>query len=181
MSSNRSCQTAHGQRGAVLILGMVVLIILTLLGVSTMSSSGFELRMSGNSLEKTVSFENAEDVRVVAEETVNAMVNRIESGYTPAQAATYVGLTKGFYNRTVGSNPTVDAVEFWDDTDNYMQVGAAGAGYAVEYLGVQAVFLNRSAAITGTTSTLMHVFRLTTIGQGADGARTALQAVYMRR
>lgn len=176
----------HGLRyqhqGAALVLGMIVLVILTFLGVATMSSSGLELRMSGNALEKTVSFEDAEDVRVVAENMVNDIVDRMEDSSDNArQAAISVGLNKGFYDRTVGSNPTVDAVEFWADSDNYMQVGGAGAGYALEYLGVHAVYLNRSNASAGVNDTLVHVFRITTIGQGADGARTALQAVYMRR
>lgn len=169
------------QRGAVLIIGLVVLIILTVLGVSTMSSSGLELRMSGNALEKTVSFENAEDVRLTAENMADSIVERMESTNNNArQAAVHVGLNKGFYDRTVGSNPTVDTVEFWDDTGNYMQVGSAGSGYALEYLGVHALYLDRQNATAGTNDTLMHVFRITTIGQGADGARTALQAVYMR-
>lgn len=170
------------QRGAVLILALVVLIILTLLGVSTMSSSGLELRMSGNSLEKTVSFENAEDVRLVAENMVDSIVSRMEGTTENArEAAVAVGLNKGFYDRTVGSNPAVEAIEFWEETNNYMRVGSTGSGYALEYLGVHAVYLNRTDAMAGTNDALMHVFRITTIGQGADGARTALQAVYMRR
>lgn len=183
LQSRRQRSRSHRQRGAVLIVALVVLIILTLLGVSTMSSSGLELRMSGNFLEKAVSFENAEDVRVVAENMVHTIVSRMEGNTTEhaRQAAVAVGLNKGFYDRTVGSNPTVEAVEFWEDTNNYMQVGSAGAGYALEYLGVHAVYLNRTDAIAGTNDALMHVFRITTIGQGADGARTALQAVYMRR
>jgi len=176
------CRRGNLQRGAVLILALVVLIILTLLGVSTMSSSGLELRMSGNSLEKTVSFENAEDVRLVAENMVDSIVSRMEGTTENArEAAVAVGFNKGFYDRTVGSNPTVEAVEFWEETNNYMQVGSTGSGYALEYLGVHAVYLNRTDAMAGTNDALMHVFRITTIGQGADGAHTALQAVYMRR
>lgn len=181
MLPTRQYDSRCHQRGAALIVGLVVLLIVTLLGVSTMSSSGLELRMSGNALEKTVSFENAEDVRMIAESMANSVVERMENSSDNArQAAAQVGLNKGFYDRTVGSNPSVDAVEFWNDTGNYMQVGGAGSGYALEYLGVHALYLNRQSASAGINDTLMHVFRITTIGQGADGARTALQAVYMR-
>ncbi len=48
------------QSGAVLILGLVVLVVLTLLGLSTMRTSISQLRMAGNTEEMTSSLQAAE-------------------------------------------------------------------------------------------------------------------------
>jgi Tfp pilus assembly protein PilX len=157
------------------------LVVLTILGAAGMNSSSLELKMSGNSLGKTTSFQGAEDVRVLAENTVNTLVQRIEvNGDTPAQAAANAGLNKGFYDLTTAAAPAVDTIAFWGNTNNYKPVGTTG-GYVVEYFGVQAVFANRLTAPVSGDETLVHVFRLTAVGDASDGARTALQAMYMRR
>ena len=49
-----------GQRGAALIVGLVLLLVLTILGVSGMSRSALELRMAGNSQAQNLAFQAAE-------------------------------------------------------------------------------------------------------------------------
>lgn len=48
------------QGGAVLITAMVILLVLTLLGVTALNSTAMEQRMAGNSLTTTLAFEAAE-------------------------------------------------------------------------------------------------------------------------
>lgn len=170
------------QRGVALIMAMAFLVVLTLLGVAMLSSSSLELKMSSNSLAKTAAFNAAEDVRLIAEDKVTAIVNRIEqNNRTFIQAAQDVGLTKGYYDLSGGaSGPGVDLFQFWDDSANYTQAGASGNGYAVEYLGVYTLFLDRTTAPVGGNEARMHVFRLTISGMGNDGARTTLQSVLMK-
>lgn len=162
--------------------GPGVLVVLTLLGVAMLSSSSLELKMSSNSLAKTVAFNAAEDVRLIAEDKVTDIVNRIEqNNRTFTQAAQNVGMAKGYYDLSAGgTGPGVDLFQFWDDPANYMQVGAGVNGYAVEYLGVHALFLNRTTAPAGGNEARMHVFRLTISGVGNDGARTTLQSMLMK-
>lgn len=170
------------QRGVALIMAMAFLVVLTLLGVAMLSSSSLELKMSSNALAKTVSFNAAEDVRLIAEDKVTDIVNRIEqNNRTFIQAAQDEGMTKGYYDLSAGgTGPGVDLFQFWDNSANYMQVGASGNGYAVEYLGVHALFLNRTTAPAGGNEARMHVFRLTISGVGSDGARTTLQSMLMK-
>lgn len=168
-------------RGMALLLSLLVLITLTILGAAVMSGSGLELKMSGNALDKTVSFNDAEDVRGTAENTVNNIVENMEdNNRTFAQAIANLGLGNGFYDLSNGGTVSTNIVEFWENANNYRAVGANGAGFVVEYLGVYPVYLDRLTAATGGSEELMHLFRMTVVGRGNGGALTAVQAVYMR-
>lgn len=48
------------QRGTVLVISLVILLILTILGISAMGTSSLEEKMSGNIQESTHAFESAE-------------------------------------------------------------------------------------------------------------------------
>jgi len=50
----------HYERGTVLIVALVILLILSLLGITAMSTSSLEQKMSGNIQESTRAFEAAE-------------------------------------------------------------------------------------------------------------------------
>lgn len=53
-------RTQRHQRGMVLVVAMMILIIITLLGLSAMRSAGLEERMSGNQYDQNYVFEAAE-------------------------------------------------------------------------------------------------------------------------
>lgn len=168
-------------RGMALLFSLVILIVLTVLGAAVMSGSGLELRMSSNALDKSFSFNNAEDVRGSAENAVDSIVEQMEdNNRTFTQAVTFLGLGNGFYDLSNGGTVSTNVIEFWQDATKYKAVGANGAGYAVEYLGVYPVYLNRLTAAAGGSEELMHFFRMTVVGRGSSGALTAVQAVYMR-
>lgn len=168
-------------RGMALVFSLVILTVLTILGAAVMSGSGLELRMSSNALDKTVSFNDAEDLRGQAEAAVNAIVDYMEANnVTYAAARNALGYGNGFYDNSAGGEVTTDVAAFWDTPANYRAVGASGAGYVVQYLGVYALYMDRTTAPAGNGEQLMHVFRLTVLGRGATGAMTAVQAVYMR-
>ncbi len=56
----KSTPPAGGQRGMALIMALVILLILTILGVTAMTTSSLEEKMSGNIQEQTKAFEAAE-------------------------------------------------------------------------------------------------------------------------
>jgi type IV pilus assembly protein PilX len=55
-----ACSVDRYQHGAVLIMSLVILMILTLLGITAMSTSSLQEKMSGNAQETTRAFEAAE-------------------------------------------------------------------------------------------------------------------------
>ena len=56
---NQSINTSR-QRGAALVVGLVVLLMLTLLGVSSMNMTSLELRITGNTQNKNIAFQWAD-------------------------------------------------------------------------------------------------------------------------
>ena len=55
-----SSATCHRQRGTALIMSLVILMILTILGITAMGTASLEEKMSGNTQEGTRAFEAAE-------------------------------------------------------------------------------------------------------------------------
>ncbi len=55
------------QRGAVLIVSLIMLLVMTLLGISTMGSTKLEMRMASNNQGRQEAFQAAEAALVVAE------------------------------------------------------------------------------------------------------------------
>jgi type IV pilus assembly protein PilX len=171
----------HRQRGAVLILAMLVIVVLTILGISAMGTGGLELKMANNSLNQVMSFNKAEDLRAAAEEDVNGIVDAIEGSSAATFASVTSGAGNGYYDLSDNQTPPgVDTTGFWADSGNYKQVAGLPGGYAIEYLGVRPVYLDRLTAASDGDEELMHFFRITVFGAGNDNARTAVQAIYMR-
>jgi len=52
--------TAARQRGSALIVSLLILVVLTLIGVTAVSTSGLEERMAGNNRDRQVAFQAAE-------------------------------------------------------------------------------------------------------------------------
>lgn len=64
----------QNQRGAVLIISMIILLLLTILGVTSMRTTQLEERMAGNARDRHVAFEAAEAALIDAETFVQAIV-----------------------------------------------------------------------------------------------------------
>ena len=62
MKMNMNMQQFNRQRGAVLMMALVLLTVLTLIGVSSMSSSTLELKVSSNTQQHDVAFQAAQSV-----------------------------------------------------------------------------------------------------------------------
>lgn len=160
------------QRGVTLIMGLLFLLILTIIGMVAMSGSGLELKMSANVLQKSMSFQESEDARELAEEAVASVVTSIKGG------GSFPGSINGYYDIAGGeAKPNVTDTNFWSDVtpSNYVAVNANNK-YVVEYLGQKTVVLDDRK-----TSELVYVFRLSVLGIGNDGvSQTLAQTVMMK-
>jgi type IV pilus assembly protein PilX len=81
------------QKGSVLVLSLIMLVILTMLGVSSMSSSSLQEKMAGNFRDRQIAFQAAEAALAFAENYVNSDINSAN-----------LGNNDGYYNN--GSGPT---------------------------------------------------------------------------
>lgn len=62
----------RNQRGIVLVVGLVFLLVLTILGVTTLRTTTLEERMAGNLMSKTLAFQDAEAAIASFLNTVNS-------------------------------------------------------------------------------------------------------------
>ncbi len=79
------------QRGAVLAVSLILLLVLTVLGVATMDTSGLELKMASNNRDRQMAFQAAEAALVSAELDIDAAVfnpNDYQAGCSGANCFT---------------------------------------------------------------------------------------------
>lgn len=74
---------AQRQRGAVLYVALIMLVLIALLGVASMQVSTLQERMSANYRNTNLAFQNAESSVRLAECYLDDRVNRRSSGCTP--------------------------------------------------------------------------------------------------
>lgn len=153
------------QRGATLIVAMIILLLLTIIGLASMSTSNLELKMANNVVQQTVSFQTSEDARTSAEKAVDALLASMPNpalGSAPAPAA-----QQGLYWLTTQVDVTSRA--FWRG-NNY--AATTDGGYIIEYLGAQDFSVN-------SVTVSEHIFRITAMGRGQDGITdTIVQSIY---
>jgi len=63
----------NNQKGAVLIVSMIILLLLTMLGVTSMRNTALEERMAGNARDRHVAFEAAESALADAEDFLSTV------------------------------------------------------------------------------------------------------------
>ena len=69
-----SAKTQHSQRGVALFLALVVLLIITVLGVSGLQTTTLEERMAANARDRDLAFQAAEAALIDAERFLNSAV-----------------------------------------------------------------------------------------------------------
>lgn len=94
---NRFPNTPRHQRGAALIIGLLMLLVLTLIGVSNMSMTTVELRMAANQQNKNHAFQAAESGIETAIPLVNyANINSAQTITPPVLSYAQVAVQADF-------------------------------------------------------------------------------------
>lgn len=95
------------QTGTVLIIGAVVLMMLALIGIAALKTSGFEERMAGNIKDAHASFEGAEAAVKAAETIVkNRQEGSLAKGYYDTVESTYSVTAPSAPDPAIASNWT---------------------------------------------------------------------------
>jgi len=158
------------QQGLALIMSLVILLVLTLLGVTAMNTSNLQLLMTGNSQYQTTALNIAEGVIRIAEDEVAGLV-----GVT---GATWP--TSGYYDISgSGSLKDIFSNVDWDDST---QVATEGSSqYIIEYTGVQT--LDSASAQwrqdNGIIGDDVSVFRITARTPSTRGAVRYVQSIFV--
>ncbi len=155
------------QRGAALLTVLLLLLIMTLLGLASLRSGLLEERMSGNLLDRGVSFQTAE-----------AALREAEAVILTRPAYTGAG---GLYPLPVtDATPRwVDAGTGWRNATNLGGTSAAvTARFIIEEMGVAPTWRGCDRVIPVDPSCLTGRFRITSISQAPGRAQVMLQSNY---
>lgn len=176
-------RTVHRQRGAVLIISIVLLIVLSLIGLYLFNSSLLEMRMADNAGSSNVAFQRAEAARAYAEGLMNGLADNMSKG-----TITYGCTTKGYYARASlginGCSALNPASMKWDATDSFAVPGNTNQRYALEYLGIDTVreiYLGLETGGNTSQTMKVYVFRILARGTEAAGGNTVLQSIFTAR
>jgi len=133
-----NCQCKCKQQGAVLIVSMVMLILLTLIGITGVGTSSLEEKMASNARDKDLAFQAAEAALREGENFLNTVI--------VSPAAAFNGTTNGLYPTGAVATTLFDVSANWDNTNslaypdpnlNSVKLNAVTSQprYIIEYLG----------------------------------------------
>ena len=162
----------HKQRGVTLVVSLVILITLTLLGITSIQRTTTELTMAGNQREAGIMFQAAEVGLGVAE-------NEIANSNTNAD---FDDSSKGLYT-VDASDPTYIGPDYYDyntwvdgagaQLANAVVSGLPDSHYKIEYLGDRyqnaAAIINIGGYGTQSTGKIVSIYRSTSRGVGLAG------------
>ena len=174
----------HKQLGSVLILSLIILLVLTMIGVSSMSSSSLQEKMAGNFRDREIAFQAAEAALAYGEKWAKDNINT-EGAFSD---------TNGLYSTNNGpnSNNAYNIATWWTGTDSKVYGGTAIADvraqprFTIEYQtevgveeGTSIVVENHGESQGGGTITS---FKVTARGTGqSDNTQVILQSDYGKR
>lgn len=166
------------QRGAVLVVSLIILLIVTMIAVSSMQGTVLEEKMAGNSLDRNLAFQTAESSVREAEMFIEGIVS----------LGNFQG-AGGLYGRTDAEPSFYNPATWSDATQHVVANGNYGAYEKPKF------FIKHSTTVVGTEGAMnmsgygdnkgtgdVTVFRITARGTGGstDSAEVILRSQYGR-
>ena len=160
----------RGERGVVLVITLVMLLMLSLIGISSMSGAKLETHLARNSLLSLESFNNAESSMLIGESnwmgTLDSCLADIVN-CSEEDLSSLVPLPQPL--TMVDGVPDMSLID-WSAEGNSHSAGTYG-GYYVEYMGFR--------PIPGDAERILHIYRFTARGLDQTGASsTMVQTLY---
>ncbi len=188
------------QRGVVLVVALVMLLVMTAVGVTLMSGATLQERMASNNRQLSLARMNAEAALRQAEIVLDNMNITTTANTNPRDviAANFNAAGDGRYIAIAESGYDLDLDELvsdlseatnWTTTNSVAAASTATSStlprYTIEYIGRLSLGTNDSAGVDRSVeklyqqSTEPYVFRITAIGYGSNDDITAvLQSTY---
>ena len=167
------------QSGVVLIITLVTLLVLTLLGTSSIQMTGLAERIARNSVDSSVAFRAAEAAIQVAEQVIEA-----ETALTPYEA----NINGKYEAHSVGESPIWEDQTYWQGVKSVAvdySDGHAQPRYVIEFVETvltdeDRLNLDNVGGSVGADRT--QVFRITALGTGrTESAKVLLQSTYGKK
>lgn len=172
---------ASGQRGAVLVISLILLLVMTVLGLAAMHVTRMEERMAGNYRDVNIAFQGAESGLRDAEVRIRQMVARPDTCASAPCAVPAVwernALPENLRNQD-GEWWTDNALEYGEDGEHEITQATADPRVLIEDAG----FVPDSLTVGHGPPEGRNFYRITAHSFGAtDTARAVLESTYTRR
>ena len=168
----RRCAThAACQRGAVLVVSLLLLIVITLLALNSMRMANFDVALATNVQAHGRALAVAENGLSEAEDFI---FTNFPSTPTFDWSAT---TTDGLYMPSELSGTPVTAID-WAAVDGAYEGGASGARYTVEYVGAFAKAGGSLTTGAGAVTEERYLYLITAQGQTPSGSVRYVQSVF---
>ena len=163
----------YRQQGVSVLVALIMLLVLTLLGVSSMNTSVVELKMATSMQQQGIALNRAEELLSVSEAGIDAILAN-------AAAFDFAASGDGYYI-------TADGIDIYDPDWSTLALTAIQPDlgvndlYVIEYLGAkpipgESVKIATDGRIVGGA---VHTFRQTTRSVAAKGAVRLVQSIYV--
>jgi type IV pilus assembly protein PilX len=172
MNDSMIQRNVHRQRGAVLMVSLVMLILVTLIGVAIMQTSNMEVVMVSNAQSRMTAMSEAENALVDGEREITT-----DYPGTPSWDWSAV-TTDGLYTAGDFAGSIVDVVDWNDDVAGAYQTGPSGAKYATEYLGP---YTTAGASLTmgaGGAVDKRYLYRVSGRGEFGNGGTRFVESIF---
>ncbi len=168
----------HTQRGASLVVALVVITVLMLTGVAAFYSSGTQFRLAGNLQYQNAALNQAETAVAAAEAWLGTSTNFQAGGFTTYSSSVSPYIYPAGY---LAANSIDPLSMTWSDT-NSLKVDATGnQRYVIELLAKDKRLAGSDLSIGGRSSTgcsQVNLYRVTARGTSARGAAKTVQSAY---
>jgi type IV pilus assembly protein PilX len=163
----------NNQKGVSILVALVMLLILTLIGVSSMNSSIVELKMSTSMQQQGIALNRAEEMLRTGETNIDGILDE-PAAFDFAAAGDGYYLTADAIDVYQIDWPTQGLVSIQPDT-------SVDDTYVIEYLGAkpipgESVKIATDGRIIGGA---VHTFRITTRSVAGKGAVRLVQSMYV--
>lgn len=171
------------QNGAVLIVSLIILLVLTVVVLSANRGVVIQERMTSAIRESTMVFQAAESGLVHAEQQI-LLIN------TKADLDSKIG-TIGFYDEGAGPANYLDKAGLWQAQGTTLNAPAVGSGYTAQYFienlgqiqtdAAQNVTLATEVTANSPPEVTGYAFRIVVRAQGVDGTPVRLVSGYFTK
>jgi len=197
---NIKINSVNNQNGAVLIVALIMLLVMTIAGITTMSGATLQERMAGNARQKSIAKINAEAALRSAENSLRvlnirtsadvntALTNAANGGYISYPIASANPFPAGFDVNDGNTWFVQDDAASFEPTD--ITITAPGANpprYIIEYIGryLEGDARDEDAVVEVGSGkkkpeSTAFAFRITSIGWGQDAnVYSILQSIFI--
>lgn len=173
----------RGNEGSVTVIALLILVVLTLLGVSATVTSRTEVQIAGNDRFRIIAFENADSGVYVTPKVISACMDN--NGEQALANVTYCGSSGTFYDELLGFN--------YDEPSappNGYELRFVLGGFNIytdvkrletEYLaGGGTEFASGAEGVGAGSGGIGILYRINSLGEGPAASSSKVEAVYRK-